>query len=210
MLADYILSQKKGIQATRNGGRHRGRRSGEYHRTMAETMSITSFHEACHAIVAVRLGMANIRIFIRSNPSESTLGDIEYEYKPLTGEAPDRMHQRRLAVTFAGPAWEVYSDVKCRPRPFHLHQQRSDCKGARKIIREVRKLRGLKRDNLSRWVEEAWNEAMSFVETEMSTIMAIAESLDEKKILDDRTIRKIVDPGVVETECAPAGPDQAQ
>jgi len=209
MAADDILSHKRVFKRPRNGGRHRGWRSGEYHITMAETMSITSFHEACHAIVAVRLEMANIRIFIRSNASESTLGDIEYEYKLLTGEALDQMHQRRLAVAFAGPVWEVYSDVKRRPRQLHLHQQKSDCKGARKIIREVRKLCGLKRDNLSRWVEEAWNEAMGFVETEMSTIMAIAESLDERKILDDGMIRKIVDLGLGETERTPAGPDEA-
>lgn len=156
-------------------------------------MNPTSFHEAAHAVTAVILGMSEVQAVVEQRKSETGIpinGETICSFFLLPGEAPQSMLRRRIAVTFAGPAWETHSDF--RPRSFHLRAQKADCIKAKEIIRLARAGCGLKRAALAAWLEEAWQDAEKIVKTEFDAILAVAEALDEQKILDDATIRGIM------------------
>lgn len=146
-------------------------------------------------MAAVALGMSDVRAYIGRGESETGIsinGETVYLFPLIREETPEAMLQRRVTVTFAGPAWETHSDPKFRTRSFHLRAQKVDCLKARELIRRARRECGLRGAALADWLEESWEDAAGMIESEIDAILAVAEALDQLKTLDDAAIRVLI------------------
>lgn len=154
-----------------------------------------SFHEAAHAVLAVRLGMLDVGARLGAGLSETgvpTDADAVNTFYLFPGEIPTRMLQRRLIVALAGPVWEVFSDPMLRPASYHLAMQKVDRAKAKQIVREVRKHCGLRRSNLKVWERHAWDEASRLVIQENHNIILVAEELEKSGKIEDSGIRALM------------------
>ena len=162
-----------------------------HNQSAANSYEVRSFHEAAHAVAAIDLMMVGVTARIGANASSRSVrtdGDTTFGCAALFDELPERTLQRRLVVILAGPEWELFASVQSTRRQI-LREQRDDRIAVLQVIKQLRRLCGLRGGTLKECVEDAWNEARSIRERRSDHINKIAVTLQESRMLDDSQLR---------------------
>jgi hypothetical protein len=154
-------------------------------------MTVSSFHEAAHAVAAIELMMLGVSARIRRDKSTRgipTDADISFACPNLVDEPPWRALQRKLVVMLAGPEWELFAAVRSTRRQI-LQEQRDDRIAVIHIIKQLRNLCGVHGRALKKCIEDAWNEAGNIRESRNHHIVRIADALQASGALNDSQLR---------------------
>jgi|SRR5579859_465959 len=158
------------------------------------------FHEAAHAVAAVRMGMLQITIRDENRKSErsavSTDANITYSCLLFDGESTLDMLRRKLCATLAGPAWEAVSNLKVGVNPkdeYHsaLKAQRDDDTAVAVIRNRLGREANLLDHEIEQIITEVWHNAVELIQSHSGHITMIGNAFNTYHSLDDSQIRML-------------------